>query len=103
MQRTTPKPLHYLPPCCHAPLTLAPLLARLQMDWDEATETRSRRSRADTLARTARTGEWDEDVFSGMWAVGHVRMGRPPSGKSERGWRGDCASRSLPLVRELAL
>lgn len=37
----------------------------LQMDVDEAEETRSRKSRATTAARTARRSEWNEDVFSG--------------------------------------
>ncbi|GAB4822579.1 hypothetical protein N2152v2_009625 [Parachlorella kessleri] len=36
-----------------------------QMDWEEAEETRSRTSRgAQTQAKTARTGDWDEGVFS---------------------------------------
>lgn len=35
------------------------------MDWEEAEETRSRRSRGGkTAARTARTADWDEGVFS---------------------------------------
>lgn len=35
------------------------------MDVDEAEDTRSRKSRATTAARTARRSEWNEDVFSG--------------------------------------
>ena len=38
---------------------------RLQMDVDEAEETRTRKSCAETTTRTARRSEWNEDVFSG--------------------------------------
>lgn len=69
----------------------------LQADWQEGEETRSRGSRGGrTAARTARTGEWDEGVFSDEEGGGDG--GTIASGKTARtdgglvGWLGAPAS-----------